>query len=114
MPLVLATSKHDSIIIIEPYKQITIEMRGVFKVSGMSLKQISAIYGDWFKSGEIVYQTDVMPVRRAKDFKYVFLLDNQQVFPNDSIAFNRTLPPPNLKADTLFDESQIPTIEPEL
>lgn len=113
-PLTLASSKYDKVITVGANEQKKIELKGVFRVWGESLDQISSIYEDWFKSAEIVYHGNKLSIEKAKDFKLVFLLDGQQVTPSDSAAFNKAISSPNLEADTLLDESQVPTTEPEL
>lgn len=113
-PLTLASSKYDKVVTVKANDQEKVELKGVFRVQGENLNQITSIYEDWFESGKVVYQRNEVVIRKAKDFKLVFLLDNEQVTPSDSTAFNKNTPLPSLKADTLLDKSQIPTTEPEL
>lgn len=113
-PLTLASIKYDTIIIVRTNEQVKINLKGVFRVQGGSLNQIKTIYEEWINSAKIVYQGDNLSIKKAENFELVFLLDDNRVTPDDTIAFNKTVSPPNLKTDTFLDERKIPITEPEL
>lgn len=111
----LAVSPNDSIITVQPHGIKQVELRGMFPLRGMRLRDINSFYSSWFGSPfTINYQNNKTEsvFKKADDFKVDLFLDDTLITPKDSIKYNLSLGGPSSSVDTL--KVDLPTIEPEL